>query len=153
MAMTFFLLWPSTQLFCDELALTQVVKASLVFKVESKPNEYFPTRPMEQYPYLLVYLHLENLHDSNLSWVTDSVTDVEAELLDSNGHAVTFPSGGAFAASILSSTRAYSLPYGSKMDWLISHGGVSMVGNPGDLTEKVGLFRRIHSPLVFSKLQ
>jgi hypothetical protein len=36
------------------------------------------------------------------------------------------------AASIQSNESAYLLPFGSRLDWLVSHGGISLVSNATD---------------------
>lgn len=103
----------------EQLKFSDVVKASLVFRAEHNPSG--------PYPHVLnVYLRLENTHDANVSWVADSVAGIRAELLDADGRPVPIP---MFGASIGSNPGSFLLPYGSSMDWLISHGGVSMVGD------------------------
>lgn len=110
----------------DQLQFSNAVKASLVFRDDSNPSNH--------YPHLLqVFLRLENVHDSEVSWVANLVNWVDAELRDADGKAVP-PSPGA--GSILSSARPFRLPYGSRLDWLITHGGVSM---RGDVTNQYAL--------------
>jgi hypothetical protein len=117
---------PWSQSFGSELPFTNAVKASLVFEEESNPAEHYPH-------VLLVYLHLENVHDSDVNWECDSINGVEAILLDSKGNAVPHPPSNA---SVISGPKTYLLPYRSRLDWLISHGGISMMGN---LKENVAL--------------
>ena len=74
-------------------------------------------------------LRLNNAHDSDVTWVANSNTGVEAELLDAAGKPVPQPPG---AASIQSNSHPYRLPFGSRLDWLISHGGISMMGDAKD---------------------
>jgi hypothetical protein len=122
---------PWTQVLGGKVQLTNVVKASLLFREESQPSAH--------YPHLLrVYLCLENQHDSDVTWVCNSVIDVEAELLDAKGKPVP-PAPGA--ASILSNPRAYLLPYGSRLEWMLSHGGISMFHSPekSDVQEECAL--------------
>ena len=79
------------------------------------------------YPHVLkVFLRLENVHDSEVSWVANAVTGIDTELLDADGRPVPHP---PTAASIPSNPRPFNLPYGSSLDWLISHGGVSMMAD------------------------
>ena len=102
---------------CAEVQFTNVVKASLVFREESIPSG--------DYPHLLrVFLCLENQHDSDVSWVCNS-TEVEAEVLDRAGKPVPCPPS---LSSIPSNAYGYLLPHGSRLEWLISHGGISMRG-------------------------
>ena len=106
-----------------ELEFAKAVKASLVFREEATPAKWGYPRV------LLAFLRLENIHDSELNWVANSVSGIEAELLDENGKPVPQPPS---AASIQSNDRLFVLPYGSRLDWLVSHGGVSMVGADAD---------------------
>ncbi len=106
----------------DELQFSNVVKASLVFR-----DDYDATR---RYPHILkVFLRLDNAHDSDVSWVANAKTGIEAELLDAAGNLVP---QGPHAASIQSNAYAYLLPYGSRLDWLISHGGISLMADAKD---------------------
>lgn len=101
----------------DEIQFSKVVKASLVFR-----DDFDASR---SYPHILrVYLRLDNVHDADVTWVANPTTGIEAELLDFTGRAVPQPPQ---AASIPSNNTAYRLPYGSRLDWLITHGGISMV--------------------------
>jgi hypothetical protein len=103
----------------DEIQFSKVVKASLVFR-----DDFDAAR---RYPHILkVFLRLDNAHDSGVSWVANSTVGIKAELLDGAGNPVSHPPG---AASIQSNPSPYRLPYGSRLDWLISHGGVSMAGD------------------------
>ena len=106
----------------DEIQFSKVVKASLVFR-----DDFDATR---RYPHILkVFLRLDNAHDSDVSWVANSTNGIEAELLDTAGNPVPqTPS----AASILSNSHPYRLPFGSRLDWLVSHGGISMMGDAKD---------------------
>lgn len=109
-----------------DLPFSNVVKASLLFR-----DDFDPAR---RYPHILkVFLRLDNVHDSEVSWVANGVTGIEAELLDANGKPVPNPPTGA---SIQSNPRPFNLPYGSRLDWLITHGGVSMAA---DATNKYAL--------------
>ena len=106
----------------DEIQFSKVVKASLVFR-----DDFDVTR---RYPHILkVFLSLDNAHDSNISWVANATNGIEAELLDAAGNPVP---EGPQAASIQSNACAYLLPYGSRLDWLISHGGISLAGDAKD---------------------
>ncbi len=106
----------------DYAQFSSVIKASLVFR-----DDFDPAR---HYPHVLnVFLRLDNAHNSSVSWVANSATGVEAELLDAAGKPLPQP---AQAASIQSNSYAYLLPYGSRLDWLISHGGISLMPDPTD---------------------
>jgi hypothetical protein len=106
----------------DELQFSNVVKASLVFR-----DDFDATR---RYPHILkVFLRLDNDHDSDVSWVANAKSGIEAELLDAAGNPVP---QGPKAASIQSNPYAYMLPYGSRLDWLISHGGISLMADAKD---------------------
>ena len=103
----------------DEIQFSNVVKASLVFR-----DDFDATR---RYPHILkVFLRLENIRDGEVSWVANAVTGIEAELLNADGKPVPHP---PTAASVQSNPRPFNLPYGSSLDWLISHGGVSMMAD------------------------
>lgn len=106
----------------QEAAFSKLVKASLVFH-----DDFDAAR---RYPHLLkVFLRLENTHDADISWVGSGVSGIEAELLDAANKPVPNP---PCAASVTSGVSAYLLPFGSKLDWLISHGGISMMGDTRD---------------------
>jgi hypothetical protein len=106
----------------DEIQFSDVVEASVVFR-----DDFDAAR---RYPHILkVFLRLENTHDSAVSWVANAVTGIEAELLDAAGKPVP-QSGGV--TSIRSGAYAYLLPYGSRLDWLISHGGIGMLAEATD---------------------
>ena len=94
------------------------VKASLVFREGSKTYGY---------PHHLeVFLRIENTTNSDVYWYANSVEDIEAELLDSAGKPVPCPPS---ACSIMSNAWIYMIPHGSRFDWLISSGGISMWGS------------------------
>ena len=106
----------------DDIQFSKVVKASLVFR-----DDFDATR---HYPHVLkVFLCLDNAHDSDVTWVANSIEGIEAELLDAAGKPVPQP---ASAASIRSNSHPYHLPFGSRLDWLISHRGISMMGDAED---------------------
>lgn len=106
----------------EDAQFSKVLKASLEFRADSHSARH--------YPHLLkVFLRLENTSDADVSWVTNPCTDVEAELLDAAGNAVA---QAPQAASIASNPAAYLLPFGSRLDWLISHGGISMLAESRD---------------------
>jgi hypothetical protein len=99
----------------EQLDLSKVIKASIVFRAETD----------QSHPHVLrVYLVLENLHDSDVTWVSNKVEDVEAELIDSDGRQVAQSSS---AASVGSNSTTYLLPYGSRLEWMISHGGINVM--------------------------
>jgi hypothetical protein len=103
----------------DQLQFSNVVKASLVFR-----DDFDAAR---RYPHILkVFLRLENIRDGEVSWVANAVTGIDAELLDADGKPVPHP---PTAASVQSNPRPFNLPYGSNLDWLISHGGDSMMAD------------------------
>lgn len=104
-----------------ERELSTLVKASLVFR-----EDFDATR--QPYTHILkVFLRLDNTHDSDVSWVANRVSGIEAELLDAAGNLV--PPTGPATMSVRSNYEAFYLPYGSGLDWLISHGGVNFVAN------------------------
>jgi hypothetical protein len=106
----------------DQLQFSKFVKASLVFR-----DDFDAT---SRYPHILkVFLRLDNTHDSDVSWVANSKIGIEAELLDADGNPVQ---EGPSIGSVQSNSYAYLLPYGSRLDWLISHGGISMIGDAKD---------------------
>lgn len=110
----------------DQIPFSDAVKASLVFR-----DDFDPAR---HYPHILkVFLRLDNVHDSEVPWVANSTTGIEAELLDAAGKPVA---QGPQVHSILSNESAYVLPFGSRLDWLVSHGGISLAG---DATDKYAL--------------
>jgi hypothetical protein len=100
----------------ESALFSKIVKASLVFE-----------EPLDG-PYLRVYLRLEDVGYSNISWSCDSVFGIEAEMFDANGKPMH---DAAVAESIVSGRVRYLLPAGSKLDWLISHGGMSGVDPTG----------------------
>ncbi len=105
-----------------EFQFSNVVKASLIFRDESYVTRHYPH-------VLKVFLRLDNVHASNISWVADAAIGIEAELLDAEGKSV---SQAPQFVSIQSNACAYLLPYGSRLDWLISHGGISFKGGDKD---------------------
>jgi hypothetical protein len=111
----------------DRLKFANVVKASLEFR-----DDFDATR--RYYPHVLkVFLRLDNVHDGEVTWVASNVACIKAELLDADGKPVPRP---PFASSIQYNLRPFNLPYGSRLDWLISHGGISMAA---DSTNKYAL--------------
>jgi hypothetical protein len=68
----------------DQLQFANVVKASLVFRDDFNPANHYPH-------VLKVFLRLENVHDSEVSWVANAVTGIDAELLDADGRPVPHP--------------------------------------------------------------
>ena len=108
--------------YAGETQFSELLKASLIFRDESNIAH--------RYPHILnVYLRLDNTHDSDISWIANSKEGIEAELLDLAGKPVP---QGPQAASIMSNPCAYLLPYGSRLDWLVSHGGISLAGDAKD---------------------
>jgi hypothetical protein len=105
-----------------ELEFAKVVKASVIFRTQEDREG--------RYPHILkVFLRLDNLHDADVSWVSNKVRDIDAELFDGTGNpAKTGPTAG----SVPSNRTSYLLPHGSRLDWLVSHGGVSMAGETKD---------------------
>ena len=103
----------------DRLQFANVVKASLVFHDDFNPTNHYPH-------VLKVFLRLDNVHDSDVTWVANVVTGIHAELLDTDGKPVPLPPQ---AGSVQSNPSHFNLPYGSRMDWLITLGGVSMMGD------------------------
>ncbi len=105
--------------FGGQVQLTNVVKASLEFREETKESAFYPHL-------LLIYLHLENLYDSDVDWVCNSVNDIDVELFDAKGNLVAHP---PLSASITSNEQSYMIPYHSQLDWMIAHQGISMIGD------------------------
>ena len=103
----------------ESILLNDVVTATLSFEDKYDPAGFYPHQ-------LLVYLNIVNKHDSQITWVCNQVSDIEAILRIPEGYT---PSTGPKVWSIQSNPYAYMLPYGSSLKWLISHGGVSMVGD------------------------
>ena len=105
-----------------DVQFSNAVKASLLF------HDDFDAARL--YPHILkVFLRLDNVHSSEVSWVANATSGIEAELLDTDGNPVPLPSQGA---SIICNAYAYLLPYGSRLDWLISHEYIDMVGDAKD---------------------
>jgi len=93
------------------------IKASLLFREVSDPTA--------DYPHVLnVYLCLENQGDSDTTWFCNPTFDTKAELLDAKGKPVPMPPS---MGSVASGPRTYMLPYGSRLEWLLSHEGVSLI--------------------------
>ena len=104
-------------------AFSKPIKASLVFRDDSDVV-------LKSYPHVLkVFLRLDNVSASDVTWVADSTAGVQAELLDERGKPVQMP---PFASSFPSISHYYQLPVGSRLDWLISQGGISMSGDAQD---------------------
>ena len=104
----------------QEPPFAKVVKASLVFHEDFNASH-------RDYPHVLkAFLRLDNAWDSSVSWISDSVIDVEAEVFDAANKPV--PTSQT-VSSILTGSDFYFLPCGSRLDWLLSHGGVTLDGN------------------------
>jgi len=117
----------------DLIDIGSVTQATLVFE-----DDFDPARRV---PHVLkVFLRVRNTHDSAVSWVANSVRDIEAELRGPNG--VPAPSPDEMVVvSIGSSDGEFVIPYGSRLDWLISHGGISFTDSKdlnGQLAVMVG---------------
>jgi len=65
----------------------------------------------------------------DVSWVCDERIDVEAELLDAQNKPGDSPSSGG---SVQSNHFAYIVPYRSRLEWVLSHAGISMMGDRED---------------------
>jgi hypothetical protein len=109
-----------------ERQFSSAVQTCLVFRDQFDAKGVYPHT-------LQVYIRLENIYDSEVTWVADSFTGLEAELLDGDGKPVPQP---PWAGNVASKLSAYFLPYGSRLDWLISHRGWSMAA---DATDKIAL--------------
>jgi hypothetical protein len=106
----------------DEIQFSDAVEASLVFR-----DDFDASR---RYPHILkVFLRLDNVYDADVPWVANSAMGIEAELLDAAGKPAA---QGPQAGSIQSSESAYLLPFGSRLDWLVSHGGITLAGKAMD---------------------
>lgn len=102
----------------DDPLLAKHVKASLVFEADHDPESI--------YPHLLkVFFRIENTSNGEVFWTTDG-RGIEAELLDPEGKPAALSPAAMSIASGITSLR---LPYGSRLDWLISHGGVTLAGD------------------------
>ena len=114
---------PVTPSLAADFQFSAVTKASLAFHLESS------TAPFHYPNTLQVFLRLKNEHDSDIQWVCNAPLGIEGQLFDSTGNEV--PTGPS-ASSIQSAPRAFLLPYGSRLDWLISSGGITLMGNVKD---------------------
>ena len=103
----------------EQTEFPKLVEASLRFEQYAGASTHYPNL-------LIVYLQLKNLHDSNLTWACDPIIDIEIEVIDSSGEPLPKPLS---AASIGCNTMGYMIPYGSQLDWMISHGQLSMIGD------------------------
>ena len=121
-----FLCWggiaPTSAANVEEAEFSKTVKASLVFRDSFDASRHYPH-------VLRVFLRLQNVHDATVTWTANSISAIEAELLDKEGKPVPMP---AQAVNFPSSDLPFLLPFGSRLDWLISHGGVSMIGDRQD---------------------
>ncbi len=106
----------------EENSFSNAVKASLLFQDDTTFASGYPHN-------LKVILRLENIHNSDVFWVANSVMGIEAELLDIRGNPVPSPPSGV---SVTSNFNSYLLPYGSRLDWLVSDSGIGMVGDVRD---------------------
>jgi hypothetical protein len=107
---------------------SNVVKATLVFR-----DNLDATQTNSPHT-LAAFLCLENVHDSDVSWIADRTTrGIEAELLDAAGTPVAPP---PLAGSITSTPRyTFQIPFGSRLDLLITHGlGASAHHPPSSAT-------------------
>lgn len=105
-----------------EVEFSNIVKASLVFRHDFDASRHYPH-------VLRVFLRLQNVHDAAVTWTANSISSIEAELLDKRGNLVPMPPQ---AVNFPSSDLPFLLPFGSRLDWLISHGGVSIIGDAKD---------------------
>jgi len=113
------------------------VKASLVFHEDPQGQKNYG------YPHVLqVFLRIEGPIEESLSWFVGPFGGIAAELLDAEGKSVPNPPS---AASITSGPQTFFLPYGSRLDWLISDGGITM---SGDRTKNYALIIGGHGWLV-----
>ena len=100
---------------------------SIRYELTTHPANGTEEEMARGYPNLLrVFLQMRNTHDSDLTWVGNSVSDIEAQLIHESGQPA--PVTPTFS-SILHSDRAMLIPFGSSLDWMISHMGVSMIGD------------------------
>ena len=106
----------------DEGAFAKAIKASLVIREDSIKTS--------RYSHLLkVYLRMDNVSDSRINWMAMTSVGIKAELLDDSGNPVPQPPTGT---SVSSGVARFVLPYGSRLDWLISHEYIDMVGDAKD---------------------
>ena len=102
---------------------TTSIRYELSIQTNDQPDKATTQRPSGP---LRIYLTIKNTHDSDLIWVGKSVFDIDAQLVDENGHPVKSP---PTVASIQDSDQVMCIPYGSTLDWMISHSGISMIGD------------------------
>lgn len=116
----------ASSVIAEERQFASAVRASLVFREEFNAKDVYSHS-------LQVYIRLENIYDGEVTWVADSFTGIQANLLDDDGKEVPQP---PWAGNVASKPNARSLPYGSRLDWLISHKGWSMAT---DETNRIAL--------------
>jgi hypothetical protein len=104
----------------QEEDLNKVVKASLVFRDEAPKTK-------DDDHLIHVYLCLDNRFEGDVTWVCNSVLDVKADLLDAKGRPV--PLAPAMGSMLGPRADIYRLPYASRLEWRISHAGVSLMGD------------------------
>lgn len=110
-----------TPAMAQQTEFSKRVRASLVFRKDPEGAKHYG------YPHvLLVYLRIENISDSSIRWYGNSVTDIEAELLNQTAMPI---STGPVVESITSGDSCYLLPSRSRLDWLISNGGITLGGD------------------------
>jgi hypothetical protein len=106
----------------EEAEFSNTVKAALVFRDDFDASRHYPH-------VLRVFLRLQNVHDAAVTWTANSIAAIEAELLDKDGKPVPMPPQ---AVNFPSSDLPFLLPFGSRLNWLITHGGVTMTGDRKD---------------------
>lgn len=109
----------------ESAAFAKVLKPFLIIREGPPASAEMPAT-------LQVYLRLENIGDSSVCWLGNNVSGVEAEVFGPDGKPAPFPPS---VASITYKDEYLIIPYGSRLDWLLSHGGVS-VALPKAETEK-----------------
>ena len=117
----------ATGALCDEPRFADVATVSMRYELTAHPPDGTEEDMARGYPNLLrVFLQIRNTHDSDLLWVGNSVRDIEAQLIDEDGQPVHTP---PTFSSIQYNDQAMLIPRGSSLEWMISHMGVSMVGD------------------------
>ncbi len=112
---------------CDDPRFADHATVSIRYELAAHPENGTEEEKARGYPNLLrVFLQIRNTHDSDLTWVGNSVGDIEAKLIDENGEPAPVP---PTVSSIMYSDRAMLIPLGSSLNWMISHRGINMIGD------------------------
>ena len=111
----------------EDPRFADVTAVSIRYELTAHSSDETLEEIAEGYPHLLrVFLRIKNTHDADLTWVGNSVNDIEARLIDDQGQLV--PTAPTFS-SITDADRAMIIPSDSSLEWVISHLGMSMIGD------------------------